>query len=60
MLTVVKDIFKFDPNYLANEEKYRTLKTEILGDDEDDESGEESSDEEEEDEDEGASSLLLG
>jgi pre-mRNA-splicing factor CWC22 len=45
------DIFKFDPNYLENEEKYKAIKQEILGEDEDEESGsEESSDEEDEDE----------
>jgi len=49
VLTVVKDIFKFDPNYLANEEKYCALKTEILGDDEEGESGDDSSDGKEDD-----------
>jgi hypothetical protein len=48
---VAPDIFKFDPNYLENEEKYKALKTEILGENSDeDESGseeEESSDGEE-------------
>ncbi|KAJ7880749.1 armadillo-type protein [Mycena olivaceomarginata] len=45
------NIFKFDPNYLENEEKYKAIKQEILGEDEDEESGsEESSDEEDEDE----------
>ncbi|KAF7330936.1 Pre-mRNA splicing factor [Mycena venus] len=45
------NIFKFDPNYLENEEKYRAIKAEILGEDEDEESGsEESSEEDEEDE----------
>lgn len=44
------DIFKFDPNYLENEEKYKTIKTEILGDD-DDEDDESGSEEDEEDED---------
>ena len=44
------DIFKFDPNYLENEEKYKAIKAEILGEDSEDESGseEESSAEEEE------------
>ncbi|KAF9033309.1 MIF4G-domain-containing protein [Hymenopellis radicata] len=44
------NIFKFDPNYLANEEMYKSIKAEILGEDseEDDESGsDESSDEDE-------------
>jgi pre-mRNA-splicing factor CWC22 len=49
------DIFKFDPNFLENEEKYKSIKAEILGEDSDEESGsEESSDEE--DEEEGSSS----
>ncbi|KAK4507592.1 hypothetical protein PRZ48_001327 [Zasmidium cellare] len=49
------NIFKFDADYEANEEQYRKLKAEILGEasgseDEDDEDGEdESSDEDEED-----------
>lgn len=33
------DVFKFDPNYLENEEKYKEIKAEILGEDSDDESG---------------------
>ncbi|TFK34887.1 armadillo-type protein [Crucibulum laeve] len=43
------NIFKFDPNYLENEEKYKSIKAEILGEDSDEESGseEESSDEDE-------------
>ncbi|KAJ7928999.1 MIF4G-domain-containing protein [Mycena leptocephala] len=45
------NIFKFDPNYLENEEKYKSIKTEILGEDSDEESGsEESSEDEDEDE----------
>lgn len=47
------DIFKFDPKYLENEEKYKSIKAEILGEsDEDDDSSEE--DEDENDEDEGS------
>ncbi|KIM55817.1 hypothetical protein SCLCIDRAFT_1149033 [Scleroderma citrinum Foug A] len=44
------NIFKFDPNYLENEEKYKAIKAEILGEDPEDESGseEESSSKEEE------------
>ena len=44
------DIFKFDPNYLENEEKYKAIKAEILSEDSEDESGseEESSGKEEE------------
>jgi pre-mRNA-splicing factor CWC22 len=43
------NIFKFDPNYLENDEKYRAIKTEILGDDSDEEtaSEEDSNDDEE-------------
>jgi len=43
------NIFKIDPSYLENEEKYKAIKAEILGDS-DEESGseeEDSSDEEE-------------
>jgi len=43
------NIFKFDPNYLENEEKYKEIRSEILGEDSDEESGseeEESEDEE--------------
>ena len=42
------DIFKFDPQFLGNEEKYKEIKAEILGEDSDEESGsgsEEDSDE---------------
>ncbi|KIK68257.1 hypothetical protein GYMLUDRAFT_153768 [Collybiopsis luxurians FD-317 M1] len=43
------NIFKNDPNYLENEEKYKAIKSEILGEDSEEESGseEDSSDEEE-------------
>lgn len=46
------DIFKYDPNFLENEEKYKAIKTEILGEeDSDEESGsDEGSDEEGSDE----------
>ncbi|KAG8217290.1 MIF4G-domain-containing protein [Butyriboletus roseoflavus] len=47
------NIFKFDSKYLENEEKYKAIKAEILGENSDEESGSESS-EEEEDEDEEA------
>lgn len=43
------DIFKFDANHLENEEKYKEIKAEILGEDssdEDDDESEESEDEE--------------
>ncbi|KAG6893129.1 pre-mRNA-splicing factor cwc22 [Termitomyces sp. T32_za158] len=43
------NVFKFDPDYLENEEKYKSIKSEILGEESDEESGseEESSDEDE-------------
>ncbi|KAG6374996.1 armadillo-type protein [Boletus reticuloceps] len=41
------NIFKFDPNYLENEEKYKAIRAEILGENSDEESGTESSEEEE-------------
>jgi len=47
------DIFKFDPNYLENEEKYKEIKAEILGEDSDEESGSGSEEDSDEDEDEG-------
>ena len=36
---LLTDIFKFDPKYLENEERYKSIKAEILGEDSDDESG---------------------
>ncbi|KAI0320321.1 MIF4G-domain-containing protein [Amylostereum chailletii] len=49
------NIFKFDANYLENEEKYKSIKEEILGGSDDEESGSEGSDsDEDEDEDEEA------
>ena len=53
------DVFKFDPNYLENEEKYKAIKAEILGDESDDESGSEESDEESDEDEEGNSILTL-
>lgn len=45
------NIFKLDPNYLENEEKYKSIKAEILGEgSEDEESGSEESSSEDEDE----------
>jgi pre-mRNA-splicing factor CWC22 len=43
------DIFKADPNFLENEEKYKAIKAEILGEgsDDEEEDSEEESDEEE-------------
>ncbi|WFD45197.1 pre-mRNA-splicing factor cwc22 [Malassezia psittaci] len=46
------NIFKPDPNYVENEEKYRQIKAEILGEDQsEDDNEEEEEDEEEEEED---------
>ncbi|KAF8710691.1 MIF4G protein, partial [Rhizoctonia solani] len=39
VLTFSLDVFKFDPNYVENEEKYKEIRAEILGEDSDDESG---------------------
>ena len=47
------DIFKVDPTYLENEEKYKEIKAEILGEDSEEESGSGSEEDEDEDEDEG-------
>jgi len=44
------DIFKFDPNFLQNEDKYRQIKAEILGEDESSEEGSDESDEDESEE----------
>ncbi|KAH8100198.1 armadillo-type protein [Cristinia sonorae] len=44
------DIFKFDPDYLKNEERYKQIKAEILGEGSDEESGSEESSEESEEE----------
>ncbi|KAJ6620388.1 hypothetical protein B0H10DRAFT_2022703 [Mycena sp. CBHHK59/15] len=44
------NIFKFDPKYLENEEKYKSIKTEILGDSDEESGSEESSDEDDDDE----------
>lgn len=55
-LNSISDVFKYDPEYEENEEKYKTLQKEILGEsDSGSESGseEEGSDSEEDDSDEG-------
>jgi hypothetical protein len=44
-------VFKADPKFLDNEEKYAEIKEEILGGDSDDESGSEEGSDDEEDED---------
>jgi pre-mRNA-splicing factor CWC22 len=52
------DIFKFDANYLENEEKYKGIKADILGEGSDDESGSEEG-ESEDDDDEGTLGVLI-
>lgn len=42
------NIFKLDPNYMENEEKYKAIKAEILGEDSDEESGSEEDESDEE------------
>lgn len=49
------DIFKFDPNHVENEERYKAIKAEILGEDSDEESGSEESEEDSEEDEEGMS-----
>ncbi len=49
LILFLKDIFKFDPDYLANEERYKAIKAEILGEDSDEESGSEEEDDSDED-----------
>lgn len=44
------NIFKLDPKYLENEEKYKSIKAEILGEDSEEESGSEESSDDDEDE----------
>ncbi|GLI81340.1 pre-mRNA-splicing factor cwc22 [Penicillium ochrochloron] len=44
------NIFKFDPDWEQNEEKYKKLKAEILGEDSDEDEGDEDEDESSEDE----------
>ncbi|KAF9436461.1 pre-mRNA-splicing factor cwc22 [Entomortierella beljakovae] len=52
------NIFKFDPEYLENEEKYSEIKAEILGEDDSDDSGSEEDDEDDsEDEEESREAL---
>lgn len=50
---MLADIFKFDPQYLENEDRYKSIKAEILGEDSDDDESGSESDEEESEEEEG-------
>jgi pre-mRNA-splicing factor CWC22 len=53
------DIFKFDPKFLENEEKYKSIKAEILDEDSDEaEDGSEDEEDEDEDEDEDGTYLV--
>lgn len=47
------DIFKFDANFIENDEKYKQIKAEILGEESDEDDSEEEEEEEEEQEGEG-------
>ena len=59
-IDLLADIFKFDPNYLENEEKYNGIKAEILGEgSSDEESGSEEGDSEDDDEGTFENSLLV-
>ncbi|KAG0297200.1 pre-mRNA-splicing factor cwc22, partial [Dissophora globulifera] len=51
------NVFKFDPEYLANEEKYSEIKAEILGEEDSDESGSDEEDDDEEEEEESREAL---
>lgn len=57
---VIADVFVFDPDFEANEAKYRTIRKEILGDDDADTDGEEATDEESDGEDEEPSAAAAG
>lgn len=58
-INLLADIFKFDPNYIENEEKYNGIKAEILGEgSSDEESGSEEGDSEDDDEGKFENSLL--
>ena len=50
---MLEDIFKFDPNYLENEDRYKSIKAEVLGEDSDAESGSGSDEEDDSEEEEG-------
>lgn len=47
----VLDVYKFDPDFEANEERYKSLRAEILGSDNEDESGSEDDNDDSDDED---------
>lgn len=63
-------MYKFDPDFEANEDRYKSLKAEILGsdneddsgseDDDDDDDGDDEDDEEDDGEEKGKSELNIG
>ena len=55
------DVFNFDPKYLENEEKYKSIKAEILGEDSADElgSGLDDDDDDDSEEEEGKSLFFI-
>lgn len=59
MSNIIQDIFKHDPQFLENEEKYNAIKVEILGEDSDEESGSEGDTSDEESDEEGALFVTL-
>lgn len=52
-LSLLADIFKFDSKYLENEDRYKSIKAEILGEESDDESGSDSNEDDDSEEEEG-------
>lgn len=60
LMTLTVDIFKFDPDYLENEERYKSIKAEILGEESGEEESSEEESEESEEEDEAAMEEKLG
>ncbi|XP_031564700.1 pre-mRNA-splicing factor CWC22 homolog [Actinia tenebrosa] len=48
----ILNIFKMDPNFLENEEKYKEIKKEILGESDDDDSDDDDEDDDDDDDDE--------
>ena len=59
MSNITLDIFKYDPQFLENEEKYNAIKVEILGEDSDEESGSGGESSDEESDEEGALFVIL-
>ena len=55
---ILLDLFKVDPKFLENEEKYKEIKAEILGEDSDEEEDSEEASDEGSDEEEGMCSVL--